>query len=129
MAKSHKRWRLFADPKIQGGLCLRMVVYWVICQISVIGTICGFDWLAGPSAEGEVALMPAFVISGLILAFVMLDLVVFSNRFAGPMLNLRRKMKMLADNDPVEEISLRPGDFYVDLAENFNRVRARSNSN
>ena len=51
MSKKERRRRVFADLKIQGGLCLRVAIYWVVCQLAVIGTIAAFAALESPEAS------------------------------------------------------------------------------
>ena len=119
--KKNKRWRLFADPKVQGGLCIRVTIYWIVCQVVFAGTICGFDWLTqGSEKEGIHFLFQGFVVSSMFLPLVLFDLLTFSNRFAGPVWNFRNKMQKLADGEQVADVKFRPGDFYEDLMNNFN---------
>lgn len=121
--KSNKRWRLFADPKVQGGLCIRVIIYWAICQCIFMSTISGFDWLTqGSNESGSHFLFQGVIVSSLFLPLVLFDLMTFSNRFAGPVWNFRNKMQKLADGEQVENVKFRPGDFYSDLMNNFNEV-------
>jgi hypothetical protein len=62
-----------------------------------------------------VAVMPAFLY----------DTVKLSNRFAGPITKLKNRLTALADGEPVDEITFRKGDFWGELAEQFNRVANR----
>lgn len=90
----------------------------------MIGTILGFAFITDSSGTGE-AIVPAFIVSTLVLPIMMFDMVVFSNRFAGPMLNLRRKMKQLAETNLSEKIEFRDGDFYRELRDSFNEIREK----
>ena len=126
MKSNDKRRRVFADMKVQGGLCLRIAMYWFICQLAVVGTILGFASLESPAAvHGSVTrfLGPALFVSALVLPFVLLDVLVFSNRFAGPLLSFRREFKRLGAGQPTQEIRFRRGDHFAELCEDFNRVR------
>lgn len=127
--RKHKRWRLFADPQIQGQMCFRVVIYWLVCQVSIIGALVAFASLGGkdkvsPDALWAVA-WPALLASFMILPFALLDAVGFSNRIAGPLLNFRRRFSQLVNGKPTEEMYFRPGDYYEDLCENFNQLRAQ----
>ena len=62
------------------------------------------------------------ITSVVVLPVALLDLIVFSNRFAGPILNFRKRFDKLAKNGVVEELRFRPGDYYPELQDNFNRV-------
>jgi hypothetical protein len=48
-----------------------------------------------------------------------------TNRFAGPMVRVRRGMHDLAEGRDVAPIHFRPGDFWQDLATDFNQVAER----
>lgn len=66
--------------------------------------------------------IPAIVVSFLFLPVAMVDAIVFSNRFAGPMVNLRANLKRALDGERIGEIKFRPGDFFQDIADDFNRL-------
>ncbi len=117
----NKRWRLFADYQVQGGLCVRLAIYWLICQLAMMMTMFAMDWLAPESQMGARGLIfPGFVVSSICLPLAMFDLIAFSNRFAGPVMNFRRHFGKLVNREALEEIKFRPGDYYYDLMENFN---------
>ena len=126
--KTDKRKRVFADLKIQGGICLRITIYWFACYFVTIGTIFGFASLDGASATGTISrfFVPAFVAATLVLPLVLLDILVFSNRFAGPLLSFRRRLKHLADGEQTgQELRFRNGDYFLDISENFNIIRSK----
>ena len=50
------------------------------------------------------------------------DTVKLSNRFAGPVLRIRRAARQLADGEIPKKSKLRDGDFWKDLASDFNGV-------
>jgi hypothetical protein len=70
---------------------------------------------------------PALFASMLLLPVALIDMARMSNRFAGPILRLRRAMKDLADGREVQPIRFRDHDYWGDFAEDFNRVLARIN--
>ena len=119
----NKRWRVFADPLIQGGLCLRVAAYWVSAQVV---TFIAFTALASLDDQNvSNYILPAFIAGILILPFALLDLVVFSNKFAGPIHNFRRRFNLLAKGEETGAIKFRPGDYLMDLAKNYNAVRTQ----
>ncbi|MGI9518587.1 MAG: hypothetical protein ACR2NP_16140 [Pirellulaceae bacterium] len=120
----NQRKRVFADWKIQGGLCLRVSAYWLTCQAMLVLTAFAINLLGG--GNGEILwsyLLPACVSSLLVLPIALLDLLVFSNRFAGPWHRFRRNFDQLADGQAVHPLHFRPKDFCHDLSDNFNRLR------
>jgi aconitase B len=60
-------------------------------------------------------LMPAFL----------LDVVRFSNRFAGPIVRLRRFLRELGENGEVPPLKFRDDDFWMEIAKEFNVCRER----
>jgi hypothetical protein len=47
-------------------------------------------------------------------------------RIVGPLYNMRRILRRVADNDPSAEIHLREGDYFQDLAQDLNTVIKRT---
>lgn len=129
MTHRNKRWRVFADAKMQGIFCARIVAYWLACQIAMCVTIVGIASLEGPgpSESGSVLrfIMPAFFVSLLILPIALFDALVFTNRIAGPLLSFRRKFSQLVATGNAEQFHVRRKDFFCDLAENFNLLREK----
>ena len=130
--KKFNRWRLFADARVQGQFCIRVVIYWVMCQLTMLGGMIAFASIGGkdqisPEVLWQIA-FPAALVSLLALPFALLDAVGFSNRFSGPILNFRRRFAEFVQGKPVNEMSFRPGDFYEDLSRNFNELRSRTPS-
>lgn len=68
-----------------------------------------------------------------VLAFVMMGLAVFesfifSRKIAGPLFAFFRHLKKCEKKGRLEEFSLRKGDLFIELTENFNRVVRAVNS-
>lgn len=122
--KKNSRWRLVANAKIQGGLLLRVFLYWCAFQFVQSATILLFHFIS----NGEVTLVRTLVTSTIasfvVLPILMLDLVEFSNRFVGPIHNLGNRIKELSDGMSICEFKLRRRDFYQELIQPFNQIRA-----
>ena len=130
--KKTLRKQLFVDPKVQGALVLRTVLYWVICLVTITLMLLCWRILTGPARMFYTHLDdmwfhfgPALVASTLLLPLVILDMIRLSNRFAGPLLRLRRSMRALAHGEHVEPIEFRDGDFWQEFANEFNTLAAR----
>lgn len=126
------RKHLFIDPKVQGALVVRVALYWVVCLITMTLMLLCWRILTGPARifythfdDMWFFYGPAVVASFLLLPLVIVDIVRLSNRFAGPMLRLRRSMRNLARGEHVQPIKFRDGDFWHDFAEEFNTLAAR----
>jgi hypothetical protein len=60
-----------------------------------------------------------------VLPFLLLDVLRLSHRFAGPMYRLKNALRDVADGKSVPPIQFREGDFWCEMADQFNRVSAR----
>lgn len=134
MSEQRKRRRThFSDVQVQGALLLRILGHWFLFLLTAGGILFVFELLSGDphSGAGEAfrSLQQRYApvllaVLGLAPVFVR-DLCKLSNRFAGPMVRLRRNMRNLAEGREVSPIKFREHDFWQDLAEDFNRVVAR----
>lgn len=126
------RKRLFVDPKVQGALVLRVALYWITCLITATLMLLCWRILTGPARlfythfdDMWFHFGPALIASFVLLPIVMVDIVRLSNRFAGPLLRLRRAMHALAQGEHVEPIHFRDGDFWQEIADEFNAIAER----
>jgi nitrogen fixation/metabolism regulation signal transduction histidine kinase len=127
--KDAKRTRLFIDPQVQGRLLCRVVLYWCMA-VAIMGTLAAvqvaIESRHAPSSvvinRTLLAFGPSLIAAVLLLPVVLFDALRFSNKFAGPMHRLRREVKRLADGDSYTPIDFRKGDFWYDLAQEFNRL-------
>ncbi len=121
----NRRWRLFADARLQGEFLVRLTVYWIILLISIIGTIALFSFISNGEASATNMILPIVIVSGLVLPLVMFDAVAFSNRFAGPIVRLTREIREIANGKRDGQLVFRPGDFYTELEKAFNDAQLR----
>jgi hypothetical protein len=126
------RKRFFVDFKVQGSLLLRSAMYWAFCLLTISFMLIIWRVVTGPPelfskhlVEVWQRFAPALVASCLLLPLVMMDSVRLSNRFAGPIFRLRRAMKALVRGENVQALHFRDGDFWHDLADDFNVVATR----
>lgn len=124
-----RRRILLADRKLQGALMAHCVLYWFYCLFSVsLIAMCWIIFTKTPRTSADLFEQlwmncgPALVGSILLLPLVMMDCLRLSNRFAGPMVRLRRAMGELAKGDLPSEVHLRDGDFWQEFSWNMNDV-------
>lgn len=125
--KKSMRKHLFVDPKVQGALVARVVLYWVVCIMAICLMLLCWRIVTGPARmfythfdDMWFFYGPAFVASLLLLPLVIIDVIRLSNRFAGPVLRLRRSIRELARGEHVDPIEFRDNDFWHEFAEEFN---------
>jgi hypothetical protein len=104
----------------------------MFCLLAGIPMVLSFfvDSPGAPSA-GQLLLQtwrmfwPVLFASALVLPLLLADVLRVSNRFAGPMYRLRNALRDLADGKPVTPVKFREGDFWCNMADEFNRVLDR----
>lgn len=127
-----KRKQLFVDPKVQGALILKTILYWIVGVVTI--TLMLLCWRITTGAarmfywhfdDMWFHFGPALVASFLLLPLVIYDVVQLSNRFCGPLFRVRRAIRALARGEHVDPISFRDGDFWPEVAQEFNTLLAR----
>ncbi len=129
------RKRFFVDPKVQGALVYRVILYWVVCLVSITLMLLSWRLITGPARMFYTHLNemwffygPAAIASCILLPLVIIDVIRFSNRFVGPLIRLRRSLRALARGQEVEPIEFRTGDFWQEFADEFNAVATQMKS-
>ena len=126
-----RRRQYFVDSKVQGALVLRVFLYWFICLITITLMLLCWSVIRTPRMfythfdDLWFQYGPALIASFVLLPMVMVDIVKLSNRFAGPLVRLRRSMRALARGEQVQPIHFREGDFWQEFADEFNAIAAR----
>lgn len=131
-AEEHSRKQIFVDAKVQGALVLRVAIYWVLCLLTLSLVLLCWRILTGPARlfythfdDMWYYYGSAVVASFLLLPIVLVDIVRLSNRFAGPLVRLRRSMRALARGEEVRPMHFRDSDFWQEFADEFNTIAAR----
>ena len=123
------RSKNFIDSNVQGALTRRIIFHWLVFMAvtSVVAFVLqvlsdpfrgltshlqDLWWSQGPFLLVTVFLLPVFV----------MDAVKLSHRFAGPIFNLRRSIRSVAAGDQPRKVSFRKGDFWQDLADDYNQM-------
>jgi hypothetical protein len=129
---AHLRKRIFVDSAVQGALIRNVLTHWLIFVFTLAVILGAVQFFQNPvvSADELLTTFPrrnglTFVILLLMLPTFLWDTVRLSNRFAGPVLRLRRMMQSLAAGEDPGELRFREGDFWSELGEHFNGIRAR----
>jgi len=130
--KKPLRKHLFVDPKVQGALATRAVLYWFLCLLTVTLMLLCWQMITGPARLFYTHLDtiwhyygPALVASTILLPLVVIDVFRVSSRFVGPILRLRRSLRALGRGERVDTIEFRDGDFWQEFADEFNVVAER----
>ena len=132
------RKKKFIDKPVQGQLVLRVLSYWFLCLWGMFCLLAGIpivlSWFVnspGAPTAGQLMLhtwrmfWPVLFASALVLPLLVVDVLRVSHRFAGPMYRLRNALRDLADGKQIPPVKFREGDFWCEMADEFNRVLAR----
>ena len=132
MTGGQRRHQMIADKKLQGALLAHTTIYWFYCLFSVtLIAVCWIIFSEQPESSAELFTLlwlncgPALLGSVVLLPLVLLDCLKLSSRFAGPMVRMQRVMRELAAGESPAAITLRPGDYWTEFADDFNLVMER----
>ncbi|MBI3839635.1 MAG: hypothetical protein HY288_17070 [Planctomycetia bacterium] len=124
-----QRKKVFVDPRVQGAMLLRLVIYWVFGLLAIAQILLFWQIITSPPApfldqfrfDILWAKHGSVVIASLImLPIFLVDTVVVTNRFAGPLYRLRASIRALTAGERVEPLKFRDRDFWREVADEFN---------
>ncbi len=127
-----RRKKTFVDSGVQGALARRIIFHWLLFLL--VAFVVAFVlqvlsnpfrpiaehtrdlwWTHGPFLLVLVFLLPVFVV----------DTIKISHRFAGPIFNLRRAFREVAEGKPPRRLNFRRHDFWQELADDYNSMLQR----
>ena len=128
-----KRSKKYVHARIQGGVALRILLYWLAC--GVVATAMIITWRVVVSGPARVfythfddlwfRFQPVIVASLLLLPLVLFDMLRFTHRVVGPMIRLRSALDALGRGEEVKPLKFRSNDHWHELAEAFNSAQQR----
>lgn len=129
MSQTGKRQCSYIDNKVQGSLIRRVLFHWLAFFVSVALSIGVIQVLMGDPNQPVVENLRLaytkyamfFVIMLALLPAFVLDTIKISNRFVGPIYRLRTVLKSGASGGKFTPVRFRDGDFWPELAEEFNQ--------
>jgi hypothetical protein len=125
------RKRYLVDSKLQYTLMTRTFGYWCFCVLATGLILLCWEVATGPhrpflsyfSLHEIVQRHGAVVLASFaLLPILLLDVLITSNRFVGPVYRMRRSMRALAAGEHVQPIKFRDGDFWREVADEFNAL-------
>ena len=127
-----RRNQVLTDETVQGELLFRAIVYWFFCLMVVSLLDLGWSMYSGPPRplivliqESMASTAPAILGAVILLPLVPFDVLRVSNRFVGPVQQVRNTMRNLATGEKARPVNLRKDDFWQDLAQYTNELVAR----
>jgi len=132
MSSRPQRRQKFIDSKVQGALARRIIFHWLVFIAVASVTALLLQVLSDPfRPAGEhvdnlwYTHGPFLIVMVFLLPVFVIDTIKISHRFAGPIFSLRRTMREVADGQPPRELKFRDGDFWHELANDYNAMIAR----
>ena len=129
-AARERRRKYFVDAQVQGALLRQAVYFWFWASATFATIIFVYrvfpSLLSGNGQEGRIwyHLAPYLVASAVLFPIVIFNSIRFSNRFAGPMVRVRRTLKELARGETAPMRSFRKNDFWSDTVDDINEIIA-----
>ena len=131
---SDKRKRTYVDATVQGALNRRLIVHWLVFLMASSVLAFMLHLLADPFTPLSDHLASLwrnqgpFLVAGIFLVPVFIsDTIKLSHRFVGPISRIRGVMRKSGAGECCELVRLRPGDFWHELAGEFNAMLSRAN--
>jgi len=132
MTQENLRQKNYVDRVVQGTLLLHIVGHWLLFVLTAGIFLFFVEMMSGDPLNVWESLKhrhgPTLFVAAILGPLFLYDLCKLSNRFAGPMVRLRRSMQALAEGREVTPLQFREGDFWKDLATSFNCIAERVQS-
>lgn len=128
MSHNPRRKKL-VDSRVQGALVRRLALQWLACLVIATLSALVLQFCANPFVSPVVHFKnmwwshgPLLVSVLLLLPVFVMDTIKLSNRFVGPIQRIRVSMRAVAQGEPAEPVSFRAGDFWQEIAEEYNVI-------
>lgn len=130
----YTRWKLLIDRDVQLGLVLHLAIQWIMflavtmCVLPVARAVLLTDvntppWDRMKGAGTDTAIL--LIVFLLLFPYFMYSTIKVTNRFAGPMYRLKTTIRAVANGGQFQNIHFRLGDYWQDVAKDFNAMMAR----
>ena len=122
------RKRLFVD-EMQRQIIVRTIFQWYFYMSAILLVVClGATWM-NPNTlaikhvfSAFVYFAPGVVASLILLPLFVYDMLVSTNRVAGPVFRFRKELRALMDGKPTPNLKFREGDSFQELADDYNEL-------
>lgn len=130
-----RRNKVFISNRVQGRLLMRAVAYWLVYHLVLWHTLFIFEYfhyrvelIGGGTPMSLSELYGQFtskyypiIVSALgVLPILAIDMLKYTHRIAGPLVNFANVLKRLRNGETVNHVTLRQGDLLLELQEEFN---------
>lgn len=129
-----RRIQNLVDREVQSSLAKRILLHWLVLMFATaLGILAWTRLIEAPTEPWESVLnislghlTPVVITFLVMLPMFIKDSLNLSNRFAGPIVRVKRVLADYADGKSIKPIELRHSDFWKSLAHEVNRVTNRA---
>jgi hypothetical protein len=129
-----RRIQNLVDREVQSSLAKRILLHWFAFMFATaLGILAWTRLIEAPTEPWESVLnislghlTPVVITFLVMLPMFIKDSLSLSNRFAGPIVRVKRALSDFADGKSIEPVEFRHGDFWKSLAHEVNRVTNRA---
>ena len=129
-----RRIQNLVDREVQNSLAKRILLHWFALMFATaLGILAWTRLIEAPTEPWESVLnislghlTPVVITFLVMLPMFIKDSLSLSNRFAGPIVRVKRALADFADGKSIEPVEFRHGDFWKSLAHEVNRVTNRA---
>ena len=125
--KTPRRTKHFIDSRVQGSLARRIIMHWLtfLAVGSLVALILQFFSnpfrpLSAHAQDMWLTHGPFLLVMAFLLPVFLVDTIKLTHRFAGPIHNLRRALRQIAQGEAPYRLKFRKRDFWHELADDYN---------
>jgi hypothetical protein len=130
---SKRRLQKYVDREVQNSLLFRLCLHWMLFMIANVIAMTLWTRLMDTPVEPWAdtftlawqRIVPFALVSIALVPVFVWDTLKLSNRFAGPIVRVRRALAAIAEGQPPKDIEFREGDFWKSLATDLNNAFAK----
>ena len=130
------RKKLYVNKEVQGSIIKKAIFQWFLCTSLVLLVVVIVTAINDPSRSAFTMIWdmwkyfaPVILASFFVLPIFVYDLLRASHKIAGPLLRLKNEMEKLTNGETVRPLRFRDGDYWQDMAEQFNLLAAEVQNN
>ncbi|QDS95382.1 hypothetical protein FF011L_41780 [Roseimaritima multifibrata] len=131
-----KRSKVLVDASVQWALGRRIIMHWAmfIGALVLVNTFLQVVSSLADTSIGTATLnalisqTPMLLLLLILMPIFVYDTLKLSNRFAGPITRLRGSIAQLSAGETTRPLKFRDGDFWQEMADEFNVLRERLES-
>lgn len=128
-----KRNGHLVHSRVQRAVLVRFVLHWLALATTFVSIVFCMHFFLGDPSEPISSILHQMwtrysllaVVMGSLVPYFLYDMIKLTHRFAGPMVRFGNAMHRAAQGESVAPIVFRKGDFWQEIADDFNALMAK----